>query len=464
MLPQQENVQSIAVWRQGEVVIYGLTHNEDGEALQRLAVAFKVSIGIPAKDGKNYPSKADHFFIRSKDAAGEWADDTEFMKHLQEIYCPAGDGGRRAPLREFDIVFLSDKLDDVFRTELAWWSSSERKCFGDGLKAMRSITTVDKDTAREHPGERYVEWEPCGEKCPDLKERRCKPNGQLFFIFKDRPVMGNVASYTTTSYETVRRLHSSLLQIHQITGGRLRGIPLKIVMRPGPTRYQQDGKMKKGMAYFVNIEFRQNDWAKMIPELIKSSVQYDKVLLAGPKMLETVEEEPIIDAEEAHAMAAEFYPENRTETVAASTAVQESLSGLQQEIKAVTDQLGAPPAQVEALHGAMKGDLDATLNWLKAFSEWNTKLNHDKAKTLECFARGVVNPDGALESFKNPTPPAEKKPARKKADVPKNAPAAFQTEAATAAVHAPAPSAPVNNNPPPPNGGATEAVATGWDF
>src|SRR6267142_1469649 len=170
-------------------MILGLTHQEDGTPIQRLTVAYRVSIGLPADGNRNYPQKLDHFRITTKDTTGEWKDDAPLYEKLRQTYMPevsTDTGPRRAHLREFDIVFLSNDIDEILHTELAWWAASEKKCSGNGRDAVRSVTALDpKQRAELASTERYIDWHPCGDACPDLQEGRCKPSAGLFFIFKD---------------------------------------------------------------------------------------------------------------------------------------------------------------------------------------------------------------------------------------------------------------------------------------
>ena len=109
------------------MAIFGLTVSETGESLQRLAVTTKVAIG-EVKDlgnGKTRPEKLDHFVFLRKDAKLEWDEDPELMKHY------------RSACRSFSVILLDDDPENVFRTELAWWSKTEKKCWGDGRNATR---------------------------------------------------------------------------------------------------------------------------------------------------------------------------------------------------------------------------------------------------------------------------------------------------------------------------------------
>ena len=457
-------------------MIFNLTHREDMTPIQRLAVAYKVSIGEPAKDGKNYPSKSDYFHIRAKNGSGDWIDDVAFGEALRQKYMPeieTEQGKRRMPLREFDIVLLSDDIEEVFRTELAWWSSSEKKCFGNGKEAQRSITALPKDQQAQY-SERWIPWEPCGDTCPEMESGKCKPSGALYFIFKDRPIMGSVAAYYTTSYETVRRIHSSLLQIQTLTGGRLKGIPLKIVVRPGRTRYEQDGKAKTGTAFFVNIEFRQEDYAQLIPALLQHSVSYDRALLAQRSLTTNLDDDDVVTVEpepedqRAPQMANEFYPDNReaakptgprVEVVGATTATQdESVVGN------YCNALGLNVAQRETMYKRFGGDLGAIREWVGALAAHVKAHRLTTPKAQELFTAAIMADPSELStllardlaaSSKAATPDAGRKRQRK-------GKGGTATETAPAAA---ASAAPPDDDPPPPE----EAAANGdgqktWGF
>lgn len=386
-------------------MIIGVTHEKDGKPVIRLAKSYKVSIGIPAEEGRNFPKKSDHFHIRAKSAAGEWVDDKPFMDQLQKIYMrevETPQGRQLVPLREFDIIFLSDEPDDIFKTEYAWWSASEKKCSGNGVEAVRKVSVLpEKDRAQYGKDVRTIPWKPCGEKCPDLIKGSCKPSGELMFIFKDRPIMGSVATFTTTSYESIRRIFSSLLQIRSVTGGRLRGIPLKIVVRPGKTRYQQDGKPKTGSAFFVNIEFRQEDYKSLVPTLLQHSAQYEQSLTSGRKLIAESVEDDIVDVEAEEApeserateMTSEFYPQNREDGAEApSKKVEGNVVTDESIISSTFVALGLNPAQREVLYQSLKGDLEEVRAWITEFGLAVERLKMNAMQIHEFYTRASIQP------------------------------------------------------------------------
>lgn len=423
-------------------MIFNLTHSSDGIPRQRLAVAWKASIGIPGTDGRKFPEKLDHFRIVAKNEKGDWVEDIALQDKLIKAYCREikGEGNepsRMSKLREFDIVFLEDPpqvtlpngavsydLEGLFRTELALWTATERKCFGNGRDAQRSITMVTKEeAAAAGPNGRYVKWTKCGDGCPEFESGVCKPTAALNFIFKDNPIMGSVANFKTTSFESIQRIQGSLMQILQTTGGRLRGIPLKIVLRPGKTTYtDKDGKRTKGNAFFVNIEFRHDDWAKLVPQLMEQSANYALNVKRPALLTEHVDQDEIdidpgSELDQAREMSSEFYPQNQ------ETAKQEVIQddGLDLACKA----LNLNAAQKDTMLGVFKGDVEATVEWAGKFLSLAKASGKNQTEIHGLFSKALLQP-GAMEQIFAPanvvTPPA--KPAtkpRKAAELPKPA-------------------------------------------
>jgi hypothetical protein len=280
------------------MAIVGLTVNEAGEALQRLAVTTKVAIGeiVKTQTGTR-PAKLDHFiFLRKGGKSLEWEPDPAQMKHYGE------------ECREVFIILLDDEPENVFRTEYAWWSKTEKKCSGDGLKAWRR-------TADNPDGE---DWKPCGDGCPDLEEKRCKPSGDLYFVLADFPRLGSVCRLHTTSYRSIRQIHSALEQIRTVTGGRLAGIRCKLAVRPEKATYAdaKSGDKKTTMIFALNIELSAQDMQKLVGEMTQYAKLFDqtkRLLGDGRKVEFVVDDEP--DKERAPDVAQEFYPPEEIKSV-----------------------------------------------------------------------------------------------------------------------------------------------------
>ncbi len=173
-------------------MIIGATHDHDGRVVQRLSVSTKVSIGLPPNGDCNHPTKLDHFaFLRKKKSANrvEWEADPELTRHYGE------------QCRELHIMLIDDDIENVFPSSYAWWTATERKCWGDGITATRR--TAEKPSGQP--------WTTCGSGCAELAAGQCKPGGDLRFVLADFPRLGSVCRIHTCSYRSIRQIHSAVL-------------------------------------------------------------------------------------------------------------------------------------------------------------------------------------------------------------------------------------------------------------
>ena len=271
-------------------MIIGITHDQDGRVVQRLSVSTKVSIGLPPNGDRNYPTKLDHFlFLRKKQTAHrvEWEVDPELTRHYGE------------QCRELHIMLIDDDIENVFPSSYAWWTATERKCWGDGTSATRR-------TAEKLGGQ---PWSPCGSPCADLASGLCKPSGDLRFVLAAFPRLGSVCRTHTCSYRSIRQIHSALEEIQTFTGGRLAGITGKLVVRPEEATYfdRKEKRKKTASIWALSFEVEGEDMRKLIANLTENArlfAETRKLLGSGEKVFEVVEDEQ----ERAPEIAAEFYP------------------------------------------------------------------------------------------------------------------------------------------------------------
>lgn len=300
--------------------ILGLTHSSDGQEIQRLPVVVKIAVGRPPdpKKGRKAPEKSDHFLFQTRSTASEtgWDEDEKLTKQMVEMY--------GANPREIEIAFLDDDIENVFPTQLAWWSQTECKCWSElvqveGCLVMQATRRTERAPQGEAwPGTyKYTKGEKqghpvesCGDDCPDLIEGRCKPSANLYFVLPKMPVLGATWKFHTTSYQSIRNISSSLQQIRRLTGGRLAGIPFRLCVAPQKISYRDDNNAAhKTTAPIVNIQFRAEDLQKLMSsagEYARLFEQSRKAL--GPAKVVVVENE----ADQAAEVAPEFYPENNT--------------------------------------------------------------------------------------------------------------------------------------------------------
>ena len=271
-------------------MIIGVTHDQDGRVVQRLSVSTKVSIGLPPKGDCNHPTKLDHFvFLRKKKTANrvEWEVDPDLTAHYGE------------QCRELRIILIDDDIENVFPSSYAWWTATERKCWGDGVSATRR--TPEKPSGQP--------WPQCGNGCPELAAGLCKPSGDLRFVLADFPRLGSVCRIHTSSYRSIRQIHSALQEIQTFTGGRLAGITGKLVVRPEEVAYfdRKEKRKKTASIWALSLEVEGDDMRKLIANLTENArlfAETRKLLGSGGKVLEVVEDEQ----EQAPEVAAEFYP------------------------------------------------------------------------------------------------------------------------------------------------------------
>ena len=279
-------------------MIIGVTHDNDGRVVQRLSVSTKVSIGLPPNGDRNHPTKLDHFvFLRKKKTANrvEWEIDPDLTKHYGE------------QCRNLHIMLIDDDIENVFPSSYAWWTATERKCWGDGVTATRRTA--------EKPGGQP--WTQCGSGCPELSSGQCKPGGDLRFVLADFPRLGSVCRIHTCSYRSIRQIHSALQEIQTFTGGRLAGITAKLTVRPEEATYfdRKEKRKKTTSIWALSLEVEGEDMQKLIANLTENArlfAETRKLLGSGGKVFEVVEDEQ----EQAPEVATEFYPASANGTSA----------------------------------------------------------------------------------------------------------------------------------------------------
>jgi hypothetical protein len=280
-------------------MIIGVTHDNDGRVVQRLSVSTKVSIGLPPNGDRNHPTKLDHFvFLRKKKTANkvEWEIDPDLTKHYGE------------QCRDLHIMLIDDDIENVFPSSYAWWTATERKCWGDGVSATRRTA--------EKPGGQP--WTTCGNGCPELGAGQCKPGGDLRFVLADFPRLGTVCRIHTCSYRSIRQIHSALQEIQTFTGGRLAGITAKLTVRPEEATYfdRKEKRKRTASIWALSLEVEGDDMRKLIANLTENArlfAETRKLLGSGGKVFEVVEDEQ----EQAPEVATEFYPASANGSVAA---------------------------------------------------------------------------------------------------------------------------------------------------
>ncbi len=330
--------------------LYGITHDLSGAPRVIEPRVIKVSIGLPN-------GKALHVFI---DRHGKWnvlvgsgqdlkqsTFDTKLgaqafyyeikekapeRKYPQRLKCftflRLAEDGTYEPHwdaieahgynpTEIDIFFVHD---EPFYGAYQMWTATEKRCEGDGIVAWRinsMAETKEEKTLAKKASERGEKYFPIADGCwthgckyskPNGdKPSPCRPIGRLFFQLFKMPRIGGTASFTTSGYESIKRIFSSI-QKFEVAAGRLINSPLKMVLTP----YNVIHNGKKVKQYAVGLELRAEDIAGYQQKLNGFKDQYRLGAPDPPKQLpeaSVVKEPPQIPEENPEAITAEFYPE-----------------------------------------------------------------------------------------------------------------------------------------------------------
>ena len=98
-------------------------------------------------------------------------------------------------------------------------------------------------------------------------------------MLADFPRLGSVCRIHTSSYRSIRQIHSALEEIQTFTGGRLAGITSKLVIRPEEVTYfdRKEKRKKTASIWALSLEVEGDDMRKLIANLTEnaSSVRRD---------------------------------------------------------------------------------------------------------------------------------------------------------------------------------------------
>lgn len=284
----------------------------------RLVEIGKIKIGglgeaRQSSGGKSYklPVKFDHFTIDTlyRDKDGRLMPDKELMEELAKDYADS-DG----QLRQLPIVVLSDTVDDVMQASWVWYGGKRVFARSDGRTVTWLADPVRMKTLVEPKTE---DWKP---EFADLRDTRPgSSNGNILFklhtvfncvIASKDSRWGGVYKLRTTSRITGEQLYGSLLHISQLTRGILRGLPMRLVVRP----MQVAPNGQTTTVYVVHCELRGPDLLAIQEQAIKiassqlaqarqieaTTIEYRRLL--APPGLEPPDEQEDIQQE--------FHPED----------------------------------------------------------------------------------------------------------------------------------------------------------
>ena len=194
------------------------------------------------------PVRDDQFRItRLVRKDGQWLEDP-LQKKLLEAVPPGPRPGVPPKLREIPIRLSYDAPDLVCRTRFEAFHT----------QSGRSVcASVGSGQAKRFNDQGGVDEVKCAgpESCEFAKSQgvRCKLLGRVHFEIEGQsPNVDNNFIFRSTSINTLRNLEARLARFWALFGGRLRGVPFRLVLRSRTTPGSRWSRF-----YFVDLELRQ---------------------------------------------------------------------------------------------------------------------------------------------------------------------------------------------------------------
>jgi hypothetical protein len=292
--------------------ILGLTHDENGTALEKLPVTIKVAIGEgPAPDDENSSPRAlFHFVFKRRTMRGQivyW----ESAPDISEVF---GDKPT-----ELAVIFLHDDPREVCPSEYAMWTRKGRFCHGElvqianGNGPRYEMQAIRRTT--EHPEGEAWPGEPiegCGEGCPELESGKCGPSADVYFILEKFPSLGAICRLHTGSKTSVPNLSNAVAQLHSWNGGRLKWVKAILKVRPELRWHPgQFGEWESSVVPILSLEIggtTLNSLGAKMNEPAKHRLEAQPAC-AGEQRIPFVVRES--EVERAQEIADQFYPQNK---------------------------------------------------------------------------------------------------------------------------------------------------------
>lgn len=250
----------------------------------RMPANIKVSMGYVKSSGdKTMPAKGDRFYIssRSRNSNGWKINPKLYDKLLADQQKRSRSKTKTDRLIDILIAFPSNDVDDIWRANYERWTKSKLHCRGNNETAIHYLDDGKEEEIK------------CNEDCPYRKDGKCKPYAVLYFSFAILPSMLTVAKFVTTGQNTIANISSGLKKLKEVTGGKIFGVPLNLIM------FLDRNRKHGGWKPIASLQMRSDTYDDIITLVEQSSERH--------KRLENVK---IEDPEVPHEIVEEFFPES----------------------------------------------------------------------------------------------------------------------------------------------------------
>jgi hypothetical protein len=226
----------------------------------------------------------------------------------------------------------------------------------------------------------------------------------LLFVLADFPRLGSVYRVHTTSYRSIRQIHSALKEIQIFTAGRLAGLTAKLVVRPEEATYfdPREKRKKSTTIWALSLEVDGEDMRKLVSNLTANARVFaeSRKLLGQGQALQVVEEEK----EQAQEFTTEFYGDDASHSMTSDKSAEVSgtdMSEAQRELPPANptreNQKNPKPAIREPQRKRTAVARDSASSQASAVTEEATKSpgdNNGERITIQGIV-GALEPDGS---------------------------------------------------------------------
>lgn len=186
----------------------------------------RITMGHTAvrNDGKVLPEKDDHFslttLVQDKKTRA-WNEHP-----LQQTIVGEKKAGAKAKLRAIPVRIAYNDLNLTLHNSFSAWDTQKGRilCTGNGVTARRMTDEGVKDIDCPRP-----------EACEYGLRQRCKNMSRAYFQIEGQEDELGVFILRTTSFNSLNYLGTRLAQLAGLTGGRLAGMPMMLVMETKTT-------------------------------------------------------------------------------------------------------------------------------------------------------------------------------------------------------------------------------------
>ncbi len=325
----------------------------------RLVERGRIKIGekgqmVTSKTGKQFqpPQKLDHFVITgmARGQDGNFLPDRRLMSVLQ---------GDEPKLTRIPVRLLFDEPSLNFQSRLVAYSGTDVWCHGDGETAERE----GKPRACPCPNVEPAYPAMNGESGP-----KCKMNGRLSVIIDGAATVGGVWTFRTTSYNSILGITSAMDFFLALTGGKLAGLPLDLVLAP------KTGKRPDGGAvtvFVVSLEYRGpiEQLREYALRAATAEAQYSARMAELHSSAKALIEAPVAPAEreEREEIVAEFYPQQMGADVDPDTG--EVATEPAKELESVKAENGRRKIPLYAPDGTVEAEYETYGEWVKGLDK-----------------------------------------------------------------------------------------------